>query len=114
MKYSYFKSVARWACKKMKADDRVLEILTERFREGHKSHTRLYRKDWIDNPNLDDSDRDNWKSKIEMYSWSFETSDFKPAKQSTADILVFRYKKYKGQKKCDCRIIHKLQSGKIK
>jgi hypothetical protein len=92
MKYHYFKSVAKWAANKFKSPTNPFTQFCLNFREESKSHSHIY------------TGRDG-----PVYSWSFEYSNFKPAKQSTADILVFRYKKRKSQKKCDVRVIHKIQ-----
>jgi hypothetical protein len=92
MKYHYFKSVAKWAANKFKSPTNPFTQFCLNFREESKSHSRIY---------------EGWNGAV--YSCSFETYDFKPAKQSTSDILGFRYKKRKSQKKCDVRVIHKIQ-----
>lgn len=90
----------------MNATESVTKILLGRFREESKSRTLFYQQTIVgtisENPRV-------WGYRNEMYSWSFETFDFKPTKQSIADILVFRHKKHKGQKKCNCRIVHRIQ-----
>ena len=92
----------------MNANESISKILLERFREDHKSHTLLYLRNIV---GVKSEMPRTWEYRTELYSWSFETTNFKPAKQMTADILVFRYKKYKGQKKCDLRIVHKIQKN---
>lgn len=112
MKYSYFKSVSRWAANKIAATVGGSPTywhgeLLKGFREKFKSCSRIYFSNsqyYILNDKLI---RKNPKY-IGMISWSFETVDFKPAKQDSADILVFRYKGLKSQKFCDVRIIHKI------
>lgn len=105
MTYSYFRSVAKWACNKMGGNAIYVEFC-KTFRESSKNHSRIYFEGVV----CDVADKDDhllkpfyvgvgiWNFKC-MYSWSFETFDFKPARQSNADILVFRYKEKKGQKK---------------
>lgn len=120
MTYKHFKSVARWAGNKF-AD--VLDgngkawadaYFIPYFREKSKNHSRSYiagRISWADTRDILKNHRVGIGTfKFDsMISWSFETSDFRPSDQENADILVFRFKAVKGQRKPTLRIVHKLK-----
>lgn len=116
MQAKYFNRIAKWAARKMVKDIGLSASYIANtyfipyFREEFKSHSRVE----FENTNClefnDENEgiRSGWKSHTSKISWSFETSDYKPAKQRNADYLVFRYTPVKGRG-CTIRIVHKLK-----
>lgn len=121
MTYKHFKSVARWAgnkfAEKLGGSGRSWSeaYLIPYFREKSKNHSRTYIHGDIMLADVRDIQKKHQVGigvlKFQsMISWSFETSDFRTSDQKNADILVFRFKAVKGQRRPTLRIIHKLKS----
>lgn len=120
MKYSYFKSIAKWAgnkfAEKLGGNGRswLESYFLPGFRESSKNHSRIYFEGNIAHCDIRDLKMSHrkgpgvWKFES-MVSWSFETDGFKPSDQENATLLVFRFKSIKGQKKCTLRIVHQIK-----
>lgn len=120
MKYSKFKRVARWAgnkfANKLGSHGKYWaeEYFIPHFREGFKNHSRTYIPGDITLCDVRDLPRHitvgvGYISFEAMISWSFETNDYKPADQKSADLLVFRFKAVKGQRRCTLRVTYKIK-----